>query len=230
MIQHKLSGGLREMALLLAGSPRSRLRQLAAVRDLSDHHLADIGLTRWEALNMHVLDTAGIAVRDARDEDMAEIADIYGHHVLRGSASFEEVPPPVDEMRRRRDTVVETGLPWLAAERDGRVVGYAYAGPYRPRAAYRHTVENSVYVRSGLAGQGIGSQLLGRLIRRCEAGPWRQMVAVIGDSANAGSIALHQRHGFRAVGTLEAVGFKHGTWVDSVLMQRPLGPGRTNRP
>lgn len=226
----QLSGGLRELALFLAGSPRSRLRQLAAVRDLSDHHLADIGLTRWEALNTHALDTAGIAVRDAGDDDMTEIAGIYGHHVLRGSASFEEVPPTIDEMRRRRDAVSAAGLPWLVAHNEGRVVGYCYAGPYRPRAAYRHTIENSVYVRAGLAGHGIGSELLAALIRRCEGGPWRQMVAVIGDSGNAGSIALHRRHGFRAIGTLEAVGFKHGAWVDSVLMQRSLGPGRTAPP
>lgn len=164
-------------------------------------------------------------VRDSVEGDMAAIHGIYAHHVLHGLASFEEVPPPAEDLLVRRAAVRAAGLPHLVAEVDGRVVGYSYAGAYRPRPAYRHTVENSVYVAADEAGRGIGSALLSALIVRCEAGPWRQMVAVIGDSGNAASIALHRRHGFREAGRLESVGFKLGRWVDSVLMQRPLGPG-----
>lgn len=167
-------------------------------------------------------------VRDATADDVPAVVDIYTPQVLLHSATFEEVPPTVPEMAARRDGILAAGLPFLVAERDGAILGYAYAGPYRARPAYRHTVENSVYVREGLAGQGIGGALLAALVARCEAGPWRQMVAVIGDSGNAASIALHRRHGFAPVGTLRAVGFKHGRWVDTVLMQRALGAGATD--
>ena len=166
-----------------------------------------------------------LIVRDARDADMQAIQTICAHEVLHGLASFEEVPPTADELRSRRRGVLGLGLPYLTAELDGRVVGYSYATTYRPRTAYRDTVEDSVYVAEGMHGQGIGRALLTALIARCETGPWRQMVAVIGNGANAGSIALHERLGFRTVGTLEAVGFKLGRWVDTVLMQRPLGAG-----
>lgn len=125
----------------------------------------------------------------------------------------------------RRAAVLEAGLPYIVAEVGGDVVGYSYATAYRPRPAYRFTVEDSIYVAHGRGGQGIGSALLTELIARCEAGPWRQMIAVIGDSDNAGSLALHRRHGFAPAGVLHDVGFKFGRWVDSVLMQRPLGPG-----
>ena len=164
-------------------------------------------------------------IRDAAEADMPEVQAIYAHHVLRGLASFEEIAPGVDELRTRRESALVHGLPYLVAELDGRVAGYAYATPYRSRSAYRHCIEDSVYVREGFGGKGIGAALLAALIRRCEEGPWRQMVAVIGDSANAASIGLHRKLGFRVVGTLEAVGFKFGRWVDSVLMQRPLGEG-----
>ncbi|HET7409126.1 MAG TPA: GNAT family N-acetyltransferase [Paracoccaceae bacterium] len=164
-------------------------------------------------------------VRDADEADLPAIQAIYAHHVLNGLASFEEAPPGVAELAARRRAVLGLGLPYIVAEAEARVVGYSYAAAYRPRPAYRHTVENSVYVADGLAGRGIGSALLAELIGRCEAGPWRQMIAVIGDSGNHGSIALHRRHGFRVVGTLQAVGFKFGAWVDSVLMQRQLGTG-----
>jgi phosphinothricin acetyltransferase len=162
-------------------------------------------------------------VRDSREDDMAEVAAIYAHHVLHGAASFEEEPPGLAEMTRRRGDVLARGLPYLVAEREGRVVGYSYATPYRTRAAYRFTIENSVYVDSELGGAGIGRALLSALIARCEAGEWRQMIAVIGDSHNAASIGLHAKFGFRPVGTLRAVGFKFGRWVDTVLMQRQLG-------
>ncbi|CAM3498945.1 Phosphinothricin N-acetyltransferase [Bordetella sputigena] len=161
---------------------------------------------------------------------MAWIQAIYAHHVTQGLASFELSPPSVEEMAARRTAVLRNGLPYLVAEIGGCVVGYSYATAYRPRPAYRYTVENSVYVAPDCAARGIGTALLGTLIQRCEEGPWRQMLAVIGNSRNAGSIALHRRMGFEPVGTLKAVGFKFGQWVDTVLMQRPLGEGCTSAP
>ena len=169
-------------------------------------------------------------IRDATEHDVAAIQRIYGHHVLTGTASFEEVPPTEAEMAARRDHVLRLGLPYLVADDGGTVLGHAYATAYRPRPAYRHTIEDSVYVTTGQHGRGIGRALLAALIARCEAGPWRQMIAVIGDSANTGSVALHQRLGFHHVGTLSNVGFKHGRWLDTVLMQRVLGPGATAPP
>ena len=166
-----------------------------------------------------------VIVRDAREADMAAVHAIYRHHVLNGLATFEEVPPSIEEMASRRATVVAAGLPYLVAEIDGQVAGYSYSTSYRPRPAYRHTIEDSVYVADKLRGQGIGAALLEALISRCEAGPWRQMLAVIGNSENAGSIALHRKTGFQHVGTLRSVGFKFGRWVDTVLMQRALGSG-----
>jgi L-amino acid N-acyltransferase YncA len=163
------------------------------------------------------------AVRDSRDGDVEALHRIYAFHVLHGLASFEEQPPSLEEMARRRAEVLGAGHPHLVAEIDGEVVGYTYASAYRPRPAYRFTVENSVYVRDGLHGRGIGRALLAALIERCEAGPWRQMIAIIGDTGNHASIGLHAALGFRRVGTLHAVGFKFGRWVDSVLMQRALG-------
>ncbi len=172
----------------------------------------------------------GAVVRDAAETDMAAIQAIYAYHVRHGLATFEEIPPSVDELLIRRAVVVAHGLPYLAAVRDEQIVGYSYATAYRARPAYRFTVEDSVYVGEGLGGQGIGSALLAELVSRCESGPWRQMIAVIGNSTNAASIALHRRMGFRRVGTLRAVGFKFGRWVDTVLMQRPLGQGAAAPP
>lgn len=171
-----------------------------------------------------------VHIRDAAEADMAAILEIYTPHVLYGLSTFEEVPPSLDEMITRFSTVTGLGLPYLVAELDAKVVGYAYATPYRPRAAYRHTIEDSVYVASGLAGRGVGATLLSALIARCEEGPWRQMLAVIGNSGNAGSLALHSRLGFQPIGTLANVGFKLGQWVDTVLMQRPLGDGAKTLP
>jgi phosphinothricin acetyltransferase len=173
---------------------------------------------------------AQILVRDAEPTDMPAIQAIYAHHVLYGLATFEEVPPPVAEMAVRRAAVLEAGLPYLSAVIDGQVVGYAYATMYRPRPAYRHTIEDSIYVAHDRGGCGIGSTLLQTLIARCELGAWRQMLAVIGNSGNAGSIALHRRLGFQPTGTLHAVGFKLGRWVDTVLMQRALGDGDRSTP
>ena len=166
-----------------------------------------------------------VVIRDARAADMPEIQKIYAREVSHGLASFEEVPPSANELAARRECVLNLGLPYLAAELSGRLVGYSYATPYRPRPAYRHTVEDSVYVAEGLQGRGIGKALLTALVARCAVGSWRRMIAVIGDSANVSSIALHQSLGFREVGTLDAVGFKHGRWVDTVLMQKNLEPG-----
>ena len=161
-------------------------------------------------------------IREARDSDAGQIAAIYGHHVLTGLASFEEVAPPRAEMLERMHAVRALGTPYLVAEEGGRILGYSYATLYRTRSAYRFTLEDSVYVREGCGGRGIGRALLQELLGQCREGPWKQMVAVIGDSANHPSIALHRALGFREVGTLEAVGFKLGRWVDSVLMQRAL--------
>jgi len=169
-------------------------------------------------------------VRDAAEADMTAVARIYGHYVASSLATFEEIAPSLDEMLARRRQVTDCGAPYLVAEVGGEIVGFCYAGPYRPRPAYRHTLEDSVYVAPGLGGRGYGAALLGELIARCERGPWRQLVAVIGDSDNAGSLALHARFGFAPVGVLRAVGFKFGRWVDVPLMQRALGVGDAGPP
>ena len=171
-----------------------------------------------------------VQVRPAGPQDLPAIQAIYAHHVLNGLASFEEVAPPVEELRRRHDEVVSRGLPWLVADFGGTVAGYGYCAPYRARSAYRYALEDSVYVREDMIGRGVGSALLAELIRRCEALGYRQVVAVIGDSANLASINLHAAFGFLRVGTLRSVGFKFGRWADSVLMQRPLGPGDATPP
>ena len=164
-------------------------------------------------------------VRAAAQGDLAAIQAIYAHHVLRGLATFEEMPPDVEEMRRRHADVTARGLPYLVAVERSEVLGYGYCAPYRARSAYRYALEDSIYIKDGHLGKGIGTQLLTELLRICEGLGYRQVIAVIGDSANAGSIALHARLGFVRVGTLRSTGYKLGRWVDSVLMQRPLGPG-----
>lgn len=169
-------------------------------------------------------------LRNACDDDMPAVQAIYAEHVLTGLSSFELEPPDLAELMRRRADVLAKGLPYLVAERAGEVVGYGYVTPYRPRPGYRFTVEDSVYVRDGLGGQGIGQALLRELIVCCEQGEWRQMVAVIGNSENIASLRLHEHQGFRRVGVFEAVGFKHGRWVDTVLMQRALGIGALTTP
>jgi phosphinothricin acetyltransferase len=163
-----------------------------------------------------------VTLRDATEADIPEILRIYTPYVLRSFVTFEEDAPSAAEMAARRLAVLERGLPYLVAEVDGAVAGYSYATAFRPRPAYRFAVENSVYVDESLHGRGIGRTLLDGLIGRCAAGPWRQMIAVIGDSANAASVGLHGRAGFRHVGTLQHVGFKLGRWVDAVLMQRDI--------
>ncbi|HEV2676687.1 MAG TPA: GNAT family N-acetyltransferase [Aliidongia sp.] len=171
------------------------------------------------------LPISAATIRPSREDDMAAIAAIYCHHVLTGTASFETEAPDVAEMAQRRADLLGRGMPHLVLEQDGLVRGYAYAGPYRPRAAYRDTVENSVYLAPDAIGLGFGRRLLTVLIEECTARGLRQMVAVVGDSANLPSIRLHERMGFRNVGTLAAVGYKHGRWLDTVLLQRTLGAG-----
>ena len=169
--------------------------------------------------------TAAVTIRTCEEADVPTISAIYHHHVLHGAASFEIEPPDAAEMARRRGAVIDGGYPYLVAEQDGRVVGYAYASAYRPRPAYRNTVENSVYVEPGRERRGIGRVLLEALLEACEQRGFRQVVAVIGDSGHDASIGLHRALGFRMVGTLQSAGFKFGRWIDIVLMQRALGPG-----
>jgi L-amino acid N-acyltransferase YncA len=177
-----------------------------------------------------ILSSLPILVRDAREADTASIQKIYAHYVLNALATFEEVPPTLEDMCSRRQIIQGAGLPYLVAEVDEQTVGYACAIVYRPRPAYRHTVKDSVYVTEGFHAKGIGRALLSVLIERCEAGDWRQMIAVIGGNDNLGSIALHGRLGFQQMGVLKAVGFKLGQWVDTVLMQRALGLGDRTMP
>ena len=169
------------------------------------------------------------SIRPATPADIAAIARIYAHAVRHGTASFELEPPDEAEMARRHDVLVAGGFPYLIAEVDRMVMGYAYAGPYRARTAYRFTVEDSIYIAPEAQGRGLGRLLLNQLIAESEARGYRQMIAVIGDSAQMASIALHRTAGFRLVGTFEAVGFKFGRWLDTVLMQRALS-GPHNRP
>jgi len=169
-------------------------------------------------------------VRPALPDDLAAIQAIYSHHVLTGLASFEEASPPAAELGRRYDEVIAKKLPYLVADFGGTVAGFGYCAPYRARSAYRYALEDSVYVRPDAQGRGVGSALLAELIRRCEALGYRQLIAVIGDSGHAASIGLHVSQGFLRVGTLRSVGFKFGRWVDSVLMQRPLGSGDATKP
>jgi len=166
-----------------------------------------------------------VRVRPATLEDVPSIQAIYAHHVALGLASFEEKPPPVEEMRRRFQEITRDGFPYLVAEFGDAVVGYGYCTLYRTRSAYRYALEDSVYVRHDSLGRGVGKAILAELILRCEALGYRQIIAVIGDSGNAASIGLHASQGFLRVGTLRSVGFKLGRWVDSVFMQRPLGAG-----
>ncbi|MEQ8347191.1 MAG: N-acetyltransferase family protein [Sneathiellaceae bacterium] len=168
---------------------------------------------------------AAIAVSPCQAADLPGITAIYRHAVLHGSGSFEIAPPDESEMTRRWQAIVGGGHPYLVARCDGMVAGYAYAAAYRPRPAYAATVEDSVYVDPALHGRGIGGALLRRLIAETEARDFRQMVAVIGDSANRASVALHEAQGFRPAGTLQSVGWKHGRWLDVVLMQLALGQG-----
>jgi phosphinothricin acetyltransferase len=172
-----------------------------------------------------------IAIRPAVPADIPAITRIYAHAVEHGTASFELTPPDQTEIARRMSDLMDKGYPYLAAEIDGAFAGYAYAGPYRARPAYRLTIEDSVYIAPDQHRRGVGRALLAALIEAAERCGFRQMIAVIGDSGNqAGSIGLHEAAGFRHVGILQDVGFKHGRWLDSVLMQRALGTGAKTAP
>ncbi len=169
-------------------------------------------------------------IRPATQADLPAITAIYEQAVRFGTATFELIPPDLTEMTRRYRALTDGGFPYFAAVLDGRVLGYAYAGPYRPRPAYRFTVENSVYLDPSAHRRGIGLQLMEHLITECEARGFRQMIAVIGDSANAGSIGVHRKCGFQMIGTHPSVGLKFGRWLDTVMMQRALGAGATTVP
>jgi len=171
------------------------------------------------------MQTASLLIRPSKPADLDAMRDIYALAVTQGTGTFELEAPDLAEMARRRDDVLAKGLPWLAAEQDSRVLGYAYANHFRPRPAYRFGVEDSVYLLPEAQGRGIGRVLLAELLARCQAAGARQMLAVIGDSANLGSIGLHRALGFEPCGTLRSVGWKFGRWLDVVLMQRPLGAG-----
>jgi phosphinothricin acetyltransferase len=171
-----------------------------------------------------------VSIRPATPADIPAITRIYGHAVRHGTASFEFEPPDESEMTRRMRALLDGGYPYLLAEDSGAILGYAYAGPYRTRPAYRYTVENSIYIAPEAQRRGIGRLLLDRLIVECEARNYRLMIAVIGDSAHTPSIELHQAAGFKMVGAFEAVGYKFERWLDSVLMQRPLGKSSSAPP
>lgn len=171
-----------------------------------------------------------IIIRPAVPGDIGAITRIYADAVLHGTASFEIEPPDEAEMLRRQSTLLTNGYPYFAAEIEGLVAGYAYAGPYRARPAYKWSVEDSIYVAPDMHRKGIGGLLLDKVIAESERRGFRQMIAVIGDSAQAASIAVHERAGFRHIGTLRSVGFKQGKWLDTVLMQRALGEGDATAP
>jgi L-amino acid N-acyltransferase YncA len=171
-----------------------------------------------------------LSVRGANGDDIAAVHAIYSHHVTHGFGTFDEAPPPLGDYSAKWRDVVAMGLPWLVAVDEGQVVGFAYATPFRPRSGYRFTLEDSVYIRDDRRGRGVGIALLTPLIERCAAVGARQVVAVIGDSQNAGSIALHAKAGYSHAGTVKAVGFKLGRWVDIVFMQRALNGGDASMP
>lgn len=169
-------------------------------------------------------------IRPSTDADLSAITSLYGHHVLHGTGTFETTPPTEADMAARRADVLAKGLPWLVAEQDGRVLGYAYCQWFKPRPAYRFSAEDSIYLHPDAAGQGLGKQLLAQLCRQAEAAGVRKLIAVIGDSANAGSIGVHQALGFTPVGTIASCGWKFGRWLDIVLMDKALGAGDATAP
>ena len=171
-----------------------------------------------------------LSIRPANFADIPAITRIYDHAVQHGTASFELTPPDEAEMKRRMTALLDGGYPYIVAEIDDALAGYAYAGPYRPRPAYRFSVEDSIYVDPSAHRRGVGRVLLEHLIEECEHRGFRQMIAVIGDSAQIASIELHRALGFRMIGAVENVGYKFGRWLDSVSMQRALGAGATTKP
>jgi L-amino acid N-acyltransferase YncA len=175
-------------------------------------------------------ETSGMDIRNATDADVSDIQAIYAHHVLNGTGTFEEQPPSVEDMSERIHKVVDHGCVWLVATDDTGVLGFGYYAPFRERSAYRFTVEDSIYVREDVRGQGVGKALVTRLIELATAAGKRQMIAVIGDSENVGSIGVHASLGFHMIGTMKSAGIKFGRWLDVVTMQRALGKGDANLP
>jgi phosphinothricin acetyltransferase len=171
-----------------------------------------------------------MAIRDATEADLPAMTAIYAHHVQHGTGTFEEEPPLLADMAARLEKVQKAGCAWLVSEDETGITGYAYFAPFRDRSAYRFTAENSVYVREGVRGQGVGKALVAEMLVRAEARGFRQMIAVIGDSENAGSIGLHASLGFRRAGVIHAVGLKFGRWLDVVFMQKTLGDGDRDIP
>ncbi|MHA7599669.1 GNAT family N-acetyltransferase [Alicycliphilus sp. T452] len=169
-------------------------------------------------------------IRASRDDDLAAITAIYAHHVLHGTGTFEIDPPGIQDMAARRADVLARGLPYLVAEEGGRVAGFAYCNWFKPRPAYRYSAEDSIYVADQARGRGLGHLLLDALAAQAQAAGVRKLLAVIGDSANAGSIAVHRAAGFTEVGVMRSVGWKFGAWRDIVLMEKPLGAGDTTAP
>jgi phosphinothricin acetyltransferase len=169
-------------------------------------------------------------IRPSRDEDLAAITAIYAHHVLHGTGTFETEPPTAEDMASRRADVLSKNLPYLVAERDGEVLGFAYCNWFKPRPAYRFSAEDSIYLSDKARGQGLGSRLLAALTQAAESTGVRKLIAVIGDSANAGSIGVHRAQGFTHVGILKDCGWKFGEWRDVVLMEKVLGEGGSTRP
>lgn len=169
-------------------------------------------------------------IRPSQDEDLAAITRIYAHHVLHGTGTFETTPPTEGEMAGRRADVLGKGLPWLVIEVDGQVMGFAYGNWFKPRPAYRYSVEDSIYMAPESAGKGLGKLLLTELLAQCERAGVRKVMAVIGDSANAGSIGVHKSLGFEQVGVVQSCGWKFGRWLDIVLMQKSIGLGDSTPP
>lgn len=176
------------------------------------------------------MNTAALLIRPRTDADMGAITAIYAHHVLHGASSWELTPPDVIEMTKRAQALQQAGFPYLVAEVEGRIVGYTYAGAYRPRPAYRYTVEHSIYIDDAQRRGGVGRALMESIIGSCTALGFRQMIAIIGDSQNLQSIAFHEKMGFRHAGRVESIGFKFGRWMDQILMQRALGDGAASDP
>ena len=171
-----------------------------------------------------------ITIRASRDADVDAISTIYAHHVLHGTGTFETEPPTAADMAARRADVLAKNLPYLVAEQDGRVVGFAYCNWFKPRPAYRYSAEDSIYIADEARGQGLGAQLLAALAQAAEAAGVRKLIAVIGDSANAGSVGVHRKQGFSHVGVIKDCGWKFGEWRDIVLMEKVIGAGSSTRP
>ena len=169
-------------------------------------------------------------IRPSRDEDVAAITAIYAHHVLNGTGTFETTPPTQEDMAARRADVLSKALPHLVAEQDGRILGFAYCNWFKPRPAYRYSAEDSIYLADGARGKGVGKELLSALVDQSEAAGVRKLIAVIGDSANQGSVGVHRAVGFTPVGVLKSCGWKFGKWLDVVLMERALGVGDSTSP